>query len=94
MGKTPARARPLRALRLFEGAPGEETKQAPADLAPDSSVTRPGGYLNTWSFGGDEKLLMVCAYRDTGSYYRRVLKPLPTACMSSETPAGVVARCD
>jgi hypothetical protein len=80
VGPVPAAHWLLRTMRLFDGPPGEERKQAPADLAPDQTVERPGGYTSTWQFGGTGDLLMVCTYNGSGTYYRALLHPLPTRC--------------
>ena len=54
VGPSPRIAARLDRLRLFDGPPGEETKQAPADLAPDRAAQQGGRLTATWRFTGDE----------------------------------------
>jgi hypothetical protein len=94
MGPLPASKLPLRGLRLFDGPPGEETKDAPAELAPDGTTRRAGIETTQWRFAGDEHLLLVCEYRATTSYYRMALPSVPGACNMVHGPDGVVAGCE
>ena len=84
----------LQAMRLFDGPPGEELKQAPADLAPDQTVERRGGYTNTWRFTGSGDLLMVCTYNGSGTYYRARVHPLPSVCTLRDDNGLRQAWCD
>lgn len=81
-------------MALFDGPPGEETRPSPAQLAPDSTEPRAGGYAQRWVFAGDERLLMVCRFRGTGAYYRMRVAKLPRACWLRKDVQRVVAGCD
>ena len=94
IGSSPAAGRPLSGLRLLDGAPGEEAKSAPVELAPDSTTRRRGGFINTWIFAGDEALLMVCNYHGTSTYYRAQPRPLPRTCTLRQDGGKTIARCD
>ena len=67
-------------MRLFDGPPGEEQRPSPAELAPDSVNEKGGSLTSTWIFAGNEKLLLVCAYRGTKAYYRTQVSHLPKTC--------------
>ena len=98
VGPVPPRKLPLLGMRLFDGPPGEESRAAPAQLAPDEVTpqpgTRPGSLTARWRFAGGEHLLLVCDYRDTGSYYRRAATTLPHACSIVRGPDGIMAACE
>ncbi len=93
IGKAPSRPAVLAGMELFDGPPGEETRASRAQLAPDGTDARPGGYVQSWVFAGDEKLLMVCRYRGSGAYYRAVVATLPKKCMLRKDFLRVVAGC-
>jgi hypothetical protein len=89
VGPIPTAHWQLAHMRLFDGPPGEETKEAPAELAPDTSKKHRGGFTNIWSFGGSENLLMVCAYDGSRTYYRTTVRALPKSC-TEESNKGLV----
>jgi hypothetical protein len=70
----------LRDMRLFDGPPGEELKDAPTELAPDRTLRQRDRFTSSWRFAGDESLLMVCRYNGSGTYYRARFPKLPTSC--------------
>ena len=80
VGAAPTAPTDLDTMRLFDGPPGEEQRPSPAELAPDSSGEKGGNLTNTWIFAGNEKLLLVCAYRGTKTYYRTLVPRLPKTC--------------
>lgn len=84
----------LSQMRLFDGLPGEELKAAPADLAPDKTVERRGGFTSTWSFGASGDLLIVCAYNGSKTYYRARPGSLPSRCTMRNDNGLTQAWCD
>jgi hypothetical protein len=94
MGPVPAAHWLLWRMRLFDGAPGEELKAYPAELAPDSSVERNRGLTSTWRFAGKQNLLMVCTYDGSGTYYRARVSPIPKTCTLQDDGGLVQAWCD
>ena len=80
VGAVPAAPAALDTMRLFDGPPGEEQRPSPAELAPDSVNEKGGSLTSTWIFAGNEKLLLVCAYRGTKAYYRTQVSHLPKTC--------------
>jgi hypothetical protein len=84
----------LRHMKLYEGAPGEELKSAPAQLAPDNSSERPGGYTAVWRFGGIRDLLIVCTYDGSGTYYRAQPSPVPASCTVRDDKGLIQAWCE
>jgi len=94
LGAPPAKPAPLDGLRLFDGPPGEENATAPVELAPDSSKSIPSGYLNDYTFGATGKILMVCTYRGTDSYFRNQLPAPPKRCSVRHTNHETIASCE
>jgi hypothetical protein len=94
VGPTPKNAVPLDTMLLFDGPPGEETQRFAAQLAPDSTVKRPGGFTQAWTFAGNEQLLLICSYSGVPAYYRAKLRPLPKACTLRKDPGRTVAHCE
>jgi hypothetical protein len=80
VGPTPPAAAALDTMRLFDGRPGEEQLASPAELAPDSAIEKGNSLTSTWIFAGNEKLLLVRAYRGTKAYYRMQVPWLPKTC--------------
>jgi len=80
VGAVSAAPAALDTMRLFDGPPGEEQRPSPAELAPDSANEKDGSLTSTWIFAGNEKLLLVCAYRGTKAYYRTQVSHLPKTC--------------
>jgi len=81
-------------MKLFDGPPGEELKAVPADLAPDRTRERSGGFTSAWRFAGNEDLLMVCTYDGSGTYYRARPSPLPSRCTLRNENGLTQAWCD
>jgi hypothetical protein len=94
IGRLPTSALPLDGMRLFDGPPGEETQPAPAELAPDGTTEAAGRLTAEWRFAGHERLLVVCTYRDTTSYYRAAPAKPPAHCTLARGPDGTIAECD
>jgi hypothetical protein len=94
VGGTPAKQFVLDAMRLFDGPPGEEMQKSPAELAPDSAVLKNHDLTSTWIFAGNEKLLLVCSYRGTKTYYRTVIRGLPKTCTMHRDARRTVAACE
>ncbi len=80
---------PLRGARLFEGAPGEERADAPAELAPDA---QPNG-LPMWKLAGGGPFLLVCVYGGTVSYLRAVVPADAGSCRVERRGGTVTAGC-
>lgn len=94
VGPTPSNSKRLKGFRLFDGPPGEESKTAPVELAPDHTSEQPGGWTQTWRFAGNEDLLMVCVYTGSATYYRAQPRPIPGVCAVESKSARIVARCE
>ena len=94
VGPVPTAHWQLKDMRLFDGPPGEETKPAPAQLAPDGTVTHQGGHTSTWKFGGKENLLVVCAYNGSATYYRARPNPPPKLCTLRQDRGLTRGWCD
>jgi hypothetical protein len=93
VGTAPSDPRPLDALRLYDGPPGEESRASPAELAPADTTEHQGTLTATWTFAGNEALLMVCVYRDSPSYYRGEPRPMPDRCSMERSLSRTVAGC-
>jgi hypothetical protein len=93
VGPAPTTAKRLDGLRLFDGPPGEEAKDAPAELAPDHSADRQGGFEAVWRFADNETLLMVCAYHGTKTYLRARPLPPPRFCIVQRVGEHTAAEC-
>jgi hypothetical protein len=81
-------------MRLFDGLPGEELKTSPAELAPDSTTAHRGGFTSTWTFAGNETLLMVCVYNGSGTYYYASPGPLTRSCVAERSHGLTQAWCE
>lgn len=92
-GATPPVSAALDTMRLFDGPPGEEQRPSPAELAPDSARERGGILTSTWIFAGNEKLLLVCAYRGTKTYYRAQVPQLPKTCTLHRDAHRTIGGC-
>jgi hypothetical protein len=94
IGAAPAKPAKLESLHLYDGKPGEESRPAPAELAPDSTQQQAGSLLTKWIFAGNESLLLVCRYHGTSTYYRAALQQLPHGCTMRSSPRATVAICE
>jgi len=81
-------------MRLFDGPPGEELQKSPAELAPDSALLKNHDLTSSWIFAGNEKLLLVCTYRSTKTYYRTQIPRLPKTCTLHRNTHQTVAACE
>jgi hypothetical protein len=94
VGATPSKQFVLDTMRLFDGSPGEERQKSPAELAPDSALLKNHDLSSTWIFAGNEKLLLVCAYRGTKTYYRTEVPVVPKTCTMHRDAHRTVATCE
>jgi len=94
IGATPAKPAALDTMRLFDGPPGEELQKSPAELAPDSALLKNHDLTSSWIFAGNEKLLLVCTYRSTKTYYRTQIPRLPKTCTLHRNTHQTVAACE
>jgi hypothetical protein len=81
-------------MRLFDGQPGEELKTSPAELAPVNTTGHRGGFTSTWTFAGNENLLMVCVYNGSRTYYFGSPGPLTRSCIMERTYGLTQAWCE
>jgi hypothetical protein len=78
----------LHAVQVISGRPGEEAKEAPATLAPDSEVRRGKEIVQTWPLSPDEieeGVILVCYYAGSKGYLRFQLKPGMAECTARLT---------
>jgi hypothetical protein len=79
LGPPPDGKAALSSGALIDGPPGEETRPAPATLAPDRSEGRgPAAFRNEWV--ARPGLLMVCRYVGTSTYLRATLPEGTSRC--------------
>jgi hypothetical protein len=84
---------PLTEAWLLYGAPGEETKPAPAISAPDGSRGRPPRFTNTWDLSTREPMLLVCIYRD-GVWLRAPVPEGTRRCTQAGEAQRMTMRCE
>ena len=61
-----ASSHPFERIELFAGAMGEQTKEAPASLAPDDERRSRGRLTQVWRVGAETGgVVLVCRYRGT-----------------------------
>jgi hypothetical protein len=94
VGPTPPKTATLDTMRLFDGPPGEEQRQFPAELAPDSAIQKHGTLTSTWIFAGNENLLLICDYRGTKTYYRTHVPHIPKTCTLHREAHQTTTSCE
>jgi len=94
VGAAPSKEFNLDTMRLFDGPPGEELQKSPAELAPDSALLKNHDLTSTWIFAGNEKLLVVCTYLGTKTYYRIEVPVLPKTCTLRRDAHRTAAACE
>lgn len=94
IGTPPEASQPLAGGRLFDGPPGEERRDAPAELAPDEVTTKGSESRSLWDVSSyPEGLLLVCRYANTTTYLRGRIPAGHARCVLSHRGKMVSMAC-
>ncbi|MGG5819705.1 STY0301 family protein [Falsiroseomonas sp. HW251] len=78
---------------LVYGAPGEETKPAPAISAPDRSTGRAPRFTNSWDLDTRDPMLLVCIYGQ-GVWLRAPVPAGTRRCTQTGDGRSQAMRCE